>query len=417
MLDHLRLAIPVLDIYIKSYGNRHYYNGDMFDLGLTCATRYVSRTDDGMINTGDLYFPYDKIPSSYTDMAFKFYTDTTNIVPYVELKASPLKLLQGHNVYGFDCIKNGACEMLAMLINSYPKLAQILDFTKTEVMHLDTTFFFRLPHQNMVQPVLEYLSKCQGGQRKAKQIKHENYVTWGNDEKSRYINIKAYGKYLELQEQMKKISKQAEKGCKRSQFVFAQMEKVQDFAMGVVRLEARICKTYLTKNGYPSNLWQLICYQQNNPNLLVDLWNVSFKPILKSLSGEAVRLRTDDDVLELLRSKLFTINKKGQKVYTQANNAYKFYVSLQQLGWEQVKALTTNATFHRNVKNLVDCGISRSYLQNLHTHQGARIIPFTRLVEIKFDEQLPPDYVMPESKYIGLYEMFKSEIGGGVKVA
>ena len=73
MLDHLRLAIPVFPTYAKQLGNRYYFNGDLLELGLPCATRYVAKDENGQIVTGDIYTPYEKLPSSYTDMAFKFY--------------------------------------------------------------------------------------------------------------------------------------------------------------------------------------------------------------------------------------------------------------------------------------------------------------------------------------------------------
>ena len=52
------------------------------------------------------------------------------------------------------------------------------------------------------------------------------------------------------------------------------------FSNAVLRLEARITKTYLTKNGYPSNLWELIKLQEQQPELLLRLWHVAFDPIL-----------------------------------------------------------------------------------------------------------------------------------------
>lgn len=403
MLDHLRLAIPVHDVYVRSVGdNHHYFNGDLIDLGLPCATRSVSRLDDGTVMVGDLYHPYESLPSCYTDMAVKFYNNTMNTNPYLELKASPLKLLQGHNVYGFDSIKNGACEMLGLLLNAYPELCKVLDFRNIEVLHLDATFFFRLPHQNMVQPVLNYLSNCSAGHRKPKSVKFSNYVTWNN---SRYLNIKAYGKFLEVMQQIKELSS---KDDKRSVEILKAMQGALDFANGVVRLESRICKTYLSKNGYPSNLWELIAYQEAHPDLLPKLWNIAFSPILNTLKGENMRFSSDDEVLELLRSKLWTVTAKGRKSFTKADNAFKFYNLIEKLGWVAVKEIYSNSTFYDNVKNLVDCGISRSHLQNLNQSGGGKIIPFTRLVEINFNEQLPADYQMPVSKFIEVYEVLKA---------
>ena len=241
MLDFLRLAIPINPVFVRSFDNHHQFNGDIRDYGIPAATRHVSKTDDGQTITGDLYHPYEALPSDYTDMAVKFYTNTMNTVPYVELKASPLKLLQGHNVYGFECIELGAMHMLGMFFEAFPKLTAILDQDKTEVLCLDTTYLFRLPHQNMVQPVLDYMANLASGHRKARQIKYENYITWGNDGAS--VRPKAYGKFEEVKSQLNKIQKQADKGCMRSKSLVMAMHDALPFANAVLRLEARMNRT------------------------------------------------------------------------------------------------------------------------------------------------------------------------------
>jgi II/X family phage/plasmid replication protein len=48
-----------------------------------------------------------KTSPSFTEMAFKFFHEGY-YYPYVELKCSPAKILQGHNVYGTDWIEQGA---------------------------------------------------------------------------------------------------------------------------------------------------------------------------------------------------------------------------------------------------------------------------------------------------------------------
>lgn len=104
MLDHLRLSVPVLPIYTIQMPSSdrvevHHFTQQLVDLGLRCSARSVSRDDDGNISSRDLYVPYDSLPSNYTDMAIKFYDKGINTLPYLELKASPAKLMQGHNVY------------------------------------------------------------------------------------------------------------------------------------------------------------------------------------------------------------------------------------------------------------------------------------------------------------------------------
>nr|WP_315043000.1 phage/plasmid replication protein, II/X family [uncultured Moraxella sp.] len=411
MLDHLRLAVPVFATYAKQLGHTHYLNLDLLDLGLPCATRMVTKDEDGNISTGDLYSPFEKLPSDFTDMAVKFYNSATNTLPYLELKASPLKLLQGHNVFGFEDIELGAIEMLGMITQAYPKLCAILDFEKTEVLHLDTTYFCRLPHQNQVQPVLNYMSNIQSGHRKSKAIKYENYIAWS--ENSRYINAKAYGKFLELQSQMAKIQKKADKGDARSKQLIYAMHNVMKFSNACLRFEARIHKTYLTKNGYPSNLWQLINLQRQCPELLQNLWQVAFEPILNTLKGTDMTLKDDDKIIDILRDKLKTVTPTGKTSYTKADNAYKFYVLLRERGWEQVKGnkakgivgLYKENNFYKQLNVLLDVGLSKASLQNLHIQKQGKVIPFVQLVEIKFNEQLPTDYIKPTSKYMNDFQL------------
>ena len=72
----------------------------------------------------------------------------------------------------------------------------------------------------------------------------------------------------------------------RSKTLVMAMHDVLPFANGVLRLEARITKTYLTKNGYPSNLFQLINLQHEQPELLLRLWHVAFDTILDTMKGK-----------------------------------------------------------------------------------------------------------------------------------
>ncbi|CAA6831333.1 phage/plasmid replication protein, II/X family [Acinetobacter baumannii] len=397
MLDFMRLAIPIIPTYVRSLDNHHWFNGDIRDYGIPAATRHVSKTDDGQTITGELYHPYESLPSDYTDMAVKFYTNTMNTPPYVEIKASPLKLLQGHNVYGFESIELGSDHMLGMLLEAFPQLAPILDLANTEVLHLDTTYLFRLPHQNMVQPTLDYMANLASGHRKAREVKYDNYITWGNDSAS--VRPKAYGKFEEVKSQLNKIQKKADKGCMRSKSLVIAMNGALQFANAVLRLEARICKTYLTKNGYPSNLFQLIKLQHEQPELLLRLWHVAFDPILKTMEGEYMNFASDDELEALLKSKLVTYTKKGNPSYTKAYNAFDFYRSLRIDGYKKVKSRHLESRFYKRERELISCGISRSHLQNLHKNPNGKVIPFVRLFELKMADQLPPDYVQPVSQY------------------
>lgn len=397
MLDFFRLAIPIIPTHVRSFENHHQFNGDIRDYGVPAATRHVSKDDDGKTITGELYHPYESLPSDYTDMAVKFFTNTMNAMPYVEIKGSPLKLLQGHNVYGFECMRLAAIHMLGMLTDAFPLLLPILDFDSIEVLCLDTTYIFRLPHQNMVQPTLDYMANLASGHRKAREVKYQNYISWGNDGAS--VRPKAYGKFEEVKAQLNKIQKSADKGCQRSKTLVCAMHDALQFANAVLRLEARITKTYLTKNGYPSNLWQLIKLQEQQPELLLRLWHVAFDPILNTMKGKYMNFANDGEILDLLKSALVTYTKTGKPSYTKANNAFKFYSLMRQVGLEATKKLYSEAQFYKCINSLLDVGISKSHLQNLYKNPNGKVIPFVRLFELKMCDQLPSDYVQPVSQY------------------
>lgn len=397
MLDFLRLAIPIIPTHVRSLDNHHWFNGDIRDYGIPAATRHVSKTEDGLTTTGELYHPYEKLPSDYTDMAMKFFTNTMNTVPYVEIKASPLKLLQGHNVYGFECIELGSDQMLGMLFEAFPQLLPILDLDNIEVLCVDTTYLVRLPHQSMVQPTLDYMANLAAGHRKARQVKYENFISWGNDGAS--IRPKAYGKFEEVKAQLHKIHKQADKGCQRSKALVCAMHDALPFANAVIRLEARITKTYMSKNGIPTNLFQLIKLQRQQPELLLRLWHVAFDPILDRMKGKYMNFSNDAEILELFKTKLVTYTKTGKPSYTKANNAMKFYSLIRQIGLVATKNLYNERTFYDALKHLEACEISMGHLQNLAKNPNGKVIPFVRLFELKMADQLPSDYVQPVSQY------------------
>ena len=72
----------------------------------------------------DTRHAWESIPSSYEGMAFKifdfsFEDDETF---FVELKASPAKLMQGHNVFGSSDIELCTWFMLDLFYKTYPKV-------------------------------------------------------------------------------------------------------------------------------------------------------------------------------------------------------------------------------------------------------------------------------------------------------
>jgi len=73
--------------------------------GLLLQAKDVSLADDGSIVVSDLSHPFNSLPSSFSSLAFQI--TYLNGWPHATLKASPAKLLQGHNVYGGSSLRQG----------------------------------------------------------------------------------------------------------------------------------------------------------------------------------------------------------------------------------------------------------------------------------------------------------------------
>lgn len=405
MLDFLRLAIPVMPFHalqMPASEVYHFTGCDLPSLGLGCGARAVVLDDNGNVVARDLYIKYDKLGSDFSDMAVKFYHQSRNTLPYLEIKASPAKLFQGHNVFGSDDIEQGAVEMLGLLTQAFPKLCEYLNFQQTEVLALDTTYSALLPSQAMVQPCIDYLANISHGHAIAQNVAYQNYTRWGRAD-GRYLGRKAYGKYDEVLSQISQIEKKPviSEQDKRK---YEALKSVLDFAKARLRFEARICKTYLTKNDYPTNLFKLIELQRQKPNLLQHLWGCAFEPIFNALKGCNMNMNNDDEVKKLLRSKLFTLTKKGNVSYTKADNLYNFYKTLKADGYHVLKksmclSASSKSRFYANIKLLIEvAGIPKSDLQNLHSTKP-KVIPLSRVINLDFDNQVPADFVAPVSRF------------------
>lgn len=72
MLDTLILHIPILEEFCVVTGNLHSVRGDVADYQIRAVPSYFKRALDGSITHGDLFHPYESLPSSYSGMAVKF---------------------------------------------------------------------------------------------------------------------------------------------------------------------------------------------------------------------------------------------------------------------------------------------------------------------------------------------------------
>lgn len=404
MLDKIVMHIPVDSslVDIDSEGRHCIFGFNLLDLDLLKVGSWdVYKDEDGNTQHRALNHGYERLPTSFTAMAFKFFHEGQTY-PFVELKASPAKILQGHNVYGTDWIEEGAMEMLGYLAESHPTLYGMLAISQTEIKQLDATYSARLKDDNQVAQVLDFMRNMSSRhiRKSTKQIIYKNTVYFGSERSKRYAR-KVYGKSCEFQNQLQEQIKLAKSNDKNAMRVVKVMSDpdLQVFTNGLLRFETGI-KAYVMKElNVPTNLFQLIRYQRINPNFLKDLWVKANSEIFKALEGTAMKATDSDSIYKNLCNVYGTLTPKGRFSVTKARNLFNFYSSLELYGFEVMKKRYGERQYYQNMADLIAAGYSKAFLQNLHIETKNNIIPFLKLVEINFEAQVPPNFIEPISTF------------------
>ena len=438
MLDTLIIHIPIRKEFVRTTGNLNSVIGDASYYGLPTQSYFKRDLKTGEVTHGELKHPYESLPSSYSGMAIKFFSDNVaNTIPYVSMNAS-VKILQGHNVYGGESVKNLATEMLHLLQSNYPDFFAALDVAQASISRLDSTYSVRLDHERHIQPCLRFLSNVSQGQRKSDKDRRDFYNTvyWGG-KTSREGGAKAYGKHCEVMNEVTKLKRDMMRGCSQAKNKLSVFTpELLDWSARLLRFESSTKKRKLEKLGLPTNLWQFIEYQQTNKDVLTVLWRMWFNPILKAIEGNVDMENFDDaNILQLCRKMLwnqlikkslsqhnvyiryqhFSFDKNtqftliGRISYTKANNAFNFYQLLKANGWNDVKSRYSDNAFNTAVRSLTDVlDIPKSQLQNCHA-QLAESVPMVDLIKFDFSNQYPADYQPIISEHINAYDYIISK--------
>lgn len=401
MLDHLCINAPFESSFysVDSEGRYFFIDVDPHSLEIPLASRSVYKDEDGEVHNSALFHPYESVPTHFTGMAMKVFFDSP-YEPYVQIKASPAKLLQGHNVFGSDNIEQGAMEMIGFLYEAYPVLARMLDWSKAWVSHIDVTYSARLKDQNTAHKVLDFLGNVSNGQTRISKKAYDTSRYWGGAT-SRLLNHKCYLKHDEFLAQFAEQQQLAKKMDKSAMRVVEIMsdQRLIDWTIGLLRFESRLKKRWLERNGIPTNLFELIRFQKQNPNLLQTLWTKATHSIFQALRGQTMKLTDDKSVLEAIERSEIVLTKSGKVSHTKVRNLFAMYCLIREKGIAELKANYSKTSFHRLIADLCLCGFSKAYLQNLHTEKANNIIPFVKLIEIDFNQQLPEWYVEPNSQF------------------
>ncbi|MBT8177352.1 DNA replication protein [Acinetobacter baumannii] len=401
MLDKIEIRIPVDAslVEVRDDGKYCIFGFDLLDLSIRFDAMEVYKDEDGEKHHQVLRHPYSRLATSYTKMAFKFVHEGA-VYPYVQIKASLAKLLQGHNVFGSDDIEQGAYEMIGFLHMTYPVLTKMLDWTRAWVSHIDVTYSAKLSDQTTAKKVLDFLANVSNGQTRLSNKRFDSSVYWGG-QTSKLVNHKYYlkhDKFLSQFEELKQLAKKNDKSAQRVVDVMSDSRLI-NWTVGLLRFESRLKKRWLERNGVPTNLYELIAFQKTNPDLLQTLWTKATHSIFDAMRGQTVKLINDESVLEAISNSPIVVTNSGKVSQTRIRNIYATYCLIREHGLEKLAEMLPKPTFYRHLSELCECGFSKAFLHNLHDNKAKNVIPFMKLVEIDFSQQLPEWYEPPVSQF------------------
>jgi len=327
---------------------------------------------------------WEKIPSSYAHMAFKVFDfrGSSNKEMqdfYIEIKASPAKLMQGHNLYGIDAIGPGAYFMIELLCNTYPELAEYLEPEYWTVEQVDITYHSWCKTENEALQLVNALQNVSNGQTRAR-TGYSGTVYFGKSN-SRIKKIKVYVKLLEVLNYLATVKRSGDKKGVLQIYT----DSLLDWAKGMVRWESSLKTRWFERRGISNNLIELCKVFDAQA-----YWKESTLDIFKALEGKEMRIIKDENIEKQLKDKFPTVTKSGTITYTKAIGAYRVFRAIKSDGWIEAKRMTPQGTFYRAVEMLHDCGLSKAVLQNLQGDgMKCEVIPFIRYIEINFNEQFP----------------------------
>ena len=415
VLDKVHMFVPFrVDAIATSTGKRgnELLVIDLEALGVPLRATSVLPDGKGGYHVEDLGHAWESLSTGFTPLAFKVFHQSLGkrVQPGVELKASPAKLLQGHNVFGPTSIRKGGEVMLKWLAGSYPKLWALLDWQSAEVYGIDCTYSARLPDERTALQLVQALRGVSNGQTRNRGDDYETTAYWGSKE-TRLRKLKAYLKGPEFRRQLDEAIKAA-RAYGGSNFVpsqaFAahrllavlQNPALQEWAENLLRLEATVMHRWLERRNIPTNLWALCDYQERlveqGTCFIQWCWEQVTKELFAAFEGISMRVINDEKVLAALKARWTKFGKNGKANETVALNLFRTYRSIKDYGWQETMDSMSRRTFYDHVGKICECGLSKAALQKLKMDdQKNNVVPILRFLQVDFSAQRPGWYVEP----------------------
>lgn len=405
MLDKLHLFIPFASEHIQLLGaagsGDPVHMVDLEALGVPLQGQ-ISRGEDGKLQADFLRHAWESLSTGFTPLAFKVFHQSLGkrLMPGVEVKASPAKLLQGHNVYGPTSIELGAQVMLKWIAGTYPDLFAKLNVRATQVYAIDCTYSSRLPDERTAHQVIKALRGVTNGHTQPRGDTYETTAYWGAKE-SRLKRLKAYLKHPEFLRQLEEAKRggRGDLSAARTVKVLSNPE-LQEWSQNLLRMEATVMHRWMERRGIPSRLVDLIAYQQGleaeGRCLIQECWQAVTADLFAAFEGAEMRVIDDEKVLKALVAAHPKLDRKGNPNDAHARNLFRTYRSLKDYGWEETQASMAKATFYRHIADIQAAGLSKAQLQKLQEHdRSTNVVPLLRFVQVDFGAQRPAGYVEP----------------------
>lgn len=400
MIDKLVLQIPFSNAWVRTsarvdtmefdspdpFSRTGIYFVDQHYLPIKkeAKTVTVETGEDGKrtLIAEDIRCPWESLPTSHGGLAMKAYPEGNGFCnwPYLEIKCSPAKLTQGHNVYGFDDLATAAKNMFWVLHSFYPSmfgglvqaddfvgppLPGFLNFDDTRVSEIDITYAVAVPSEIKRMAFIKAMHTLSKGQTKARGDSFETTAYFGA-KKSKLKKIKVYLKGPEV------INENKERKKKGQTLI---PDEIVATAKNLVRIEATLKKEWLERRGFPVNLHRLLSYLKGTSkdwyrntftDATKDLWN--------ALEGQEITVMSDDKIYK-------AIDRVHGDVRGKTARVFGFYQAIRAVGLETLKGQYNERTFRRMVTDLRICGFSDASLCSLHNGYG-NVIQIAQVVNL-----------------------------------
>ena len=353
--------------------------------GLKLRAGNVTFEIDGDLDVAELSHPYEAIPSHFGSLAMKVFngSDRMKTPPYIELKASPAKLLQGHNVFGSTNLDVCCFVMLKTFCEALPELYEMTDTENTMIDWIDVTYSAHIPSEMMQKQVISFLQNVRAGQTKKTRYNREYETTAEWNSGSEHRVLKVYLKGAELQKRLSEIQSELKRTPNKQNLLnvlnVLSNPNLIEFSKQCVRFEARLKQRYLDKYRIPRKLCDLIQYQRQyekqGKSLIKDLWQDAFNDIIQAVGESKMNVYNRDNIQKLLKKQYYTVTPKGNISYAKADRLFGFYKNLLTYGYLETQSEMDRKTFWRHEKDLLAVGLTKAQLQNLKAHERHNIIP------------------------------------------